>query len=49
MSAPPGRAPARAKSTENIVSELTLELRTAAERDDVETINTLIEAGAKAR
>ena len=43
---PPGHAPARVKRTENVGSELTLELRAAAESDDVEAINALIEAGA---
>ena len=42
---PPGPAPARAKKTENIMSVLTLELRVAAESDDVEAVDALIEAG----
>ena len=43
---PPGHAPARAKRTENVRRELTPELRSAAESDDVEAIDALIEAGA---
>ena len=43
---PRGRAPAWAKRTEKVMSELTLKLRAAAESDDVEAIDALIEAGA---
>ena len=43
---PGGRAPARVKRTENVMPELTLELRAAAGSDDVEAIVAHIEAGA---
>ena len=39
-------APTRAESAENVIPELTRKLRTAAESDNVEAIDTLIEAGA---
>lgn len=38
--------PARAERAENVMSELTPELRAAAESDDVEAIDALIETGA---
>ena len=39
-------APARAESAENVMPELTRKLRAAAESDDVEAIDALIDAGA---
>ena len=39
-------APTRAENAENIMPELTRKLRAAAESDDVDAIDALIEAGA---